>query len=143
VTTALNSITATITEQDWVGKMKAWREATTKSPSGMHLGHHKALLQEFPIPDATGISTESKRQQLLKGQIDMSNYAIVHTYSYIRWRKVATFMIRKDPKSSKIHRLRVIHLYEEDLNLLLGVKWRSLTNHCIEDNSAAYQAETR
>jgi hypothetical protein len=43
------------------------------------------------------------------------------------WRKVATFMIRKDPNSSKIHRLRVIHLYDADLSLLLGVKWRSLT----------------
>jgi hypothetical protein len=43
-------------------------------------------------------------------------------------------MIRKDSNSSKIHRLRVIHFYEAGLNLLLGVKWRSLVHHCI-DNS--------
>jgi hypothetical protein len=46
---------------------------------------------------------------------------------------VATFMIRKDFNSSKIHRLMVIHLYEADLNLLLGVKWRSLIHHCIDN----------
>ena len=43
-------------------------------------------------------------------------------------------MIRKDADSSRIHRLRVIHLYEADFNLLLGVKWRSLIHHCL-DNS--------
>jgi hypothetical protein len=41
-------------------------------------------------------------------------------------------MIRKDSDSSKVHRLRVIHLYEADLNLLLGVKWRSLIHHCTD-----------
>jgi hypothetical protein len=49
-------------------------------------------------------------------------------------------MIRKDPHSSKIHRLKVIHLYEADLNLLLGVKWRSLTHHCI-DNSLLHPGQ--
>ena len=77
---------------------------------------------------------EFKRQTLLQGQLDLLNYAIRHSYTYNRWLKVATFMIRKESNSSKIHRLRVIHLYEADLNLLLGVKWRSLVHHCI-DNS--------
>jgi hypothetical protein len=67
-------------------------------------------------------------------QLDLLNYAIQHSYTYNRWRKAATFMIRKDSNSSKIHRLRVIHLYEAGLNLLLGVKWRSLIHHCT-DNS--------
>jgi hypothetical protein len=50
------------------------------------------------------------------------------------WHRVATIMIQKDPQSSKIHRVRVIHLYEADLNLLLGVKWRSLIHHCIDSH---------
>ncbi len=37
------SIQPTITEQEFVGKLKAWRESTTTSPSGLHLGHYKAL----------------------------------------------------------------------------------------------------
>jgi hypothetical protein len=76
----------------------------------------------------------SKRKQLLQGQLDLLNYAIRHSYSYKRWHKVATFMIRKDPQASKIHRLRVIHMCEADLNLLLGVKWRSLTHHCMDND---------
>ena len=32
-------------------------------------------------------------------------------------------MIYKEPGNVKIHRLRVIHLFENDLNFLLGIKW--------------------
>jgi hypothetical protein len=117
--------------------MTVWRESTTTSPSGMHLGHHKASIKEFPISEANSPrelqTTESMRQHLLRGQLNLLNYAIKHSYCYERWKKVVTFMIRKDQNSSRIHRPRVIHLYEADLNLLLGVKWRSLTHHCIDN----------
>jgi hypothetical protein len=35
-------------------------------------------------------------------------------------------MIHKSPGDYRIHRLRVIHIYEADYNLLLSVKYRSL-----------------
>jgi hypothetical protein len=38
-------------------------------------------------------------------------------------------MIQKEPGNNKIHRLRVIHIYEADLNGLLGVKWRKELLH--------------
>ena len=41
-------------------------------------------------------------------------------------------MIQKEPGNSKIHRLRVIHIYEADYNLILGLKWRELM-HAAED----------
>ena len=34
-------------------------------------------------------------------------------------------MILKEENSIKIHRLRVIHLVEADLNFILGAKWRA------------------
>ena len=34
----------TITDEEFVGKLKVWKETTTTSPSGAHLGHHKALI---------------------------------------------------------------------------------------------------
>ena len=43
-------------------------------------------------------------------------------------------MIEKDPGCPKINRLRVIHLYECDLNLMLGISFRKLQRHC-EDNN--------
>ena len=54
----------------------------------------------------------------------MINYAIEHKYSYERWKHVVNQMIYKDPGNTEIHRIRVIHLYECDLNFILGCKWR-------------------
>ena len=42
-TVKLNKFPAIITPQEWEDKIKIWDERTTTSPSGLHLGHHKAL----------------------------------------------------------------------------------------------------
>jgi hypothetical protein len=84
VSTALNSISSAVTAKEWLGKMTMWRESTTTSPSGMHLGHHKALRKGFPVSDENSPpelqTTESMRQHLRKGQLDLLNYAIKHSY---------------------------------------------------------------
>ena len=43
------------------------------------------------------------------------------------------FTRTENSENHKIHRLRVIHLYEADYNLVLGVKWRDPLHHA-EDN---------
>jgi hypothetical protein len=55
--------------------------------------------------------------------------AIKNHYTYHRWHKVVNFLLAKEPGSPLCHMLRVIHLYEADLNLLIGVKWRQLVHH--------------
>jgi len=141
--TDLDSIPATITKAEWVGKMKVWNEATTTSPSGLHLGHHKCLIREIDIPQEGSASDkvieeleelESHREKMLAAQITLINHAITRKHVFERWKKVANFMIFKEPGNTKIHRLRVIHLYEADLNLILGVKWRALTHHGIDNH---------
>jgi hypothetical protein len=42
---------------------------------------------------------------------------------------VVNFLLAKEPGSLQCHKLRVIHLYEADLNLLIGVKWQQLVHH--------------
>jgi hypothetical protein len=109
--------------------MKAWRETTSTSPSGMHLGHHRALIKEFEDE-----KLETMRQELLQSQVDLMNLAMKHQYSYQRWQTVVNVMLLKEPGNTKVHRLRVIHIYEADLNLMLAVKWRQLIHHAM-DNS--------
>ena len=113
-----------VTEEEFRGKMKAWRETTTTSPSGRHLGHYKSL---FAIIDRS--LDEDEREQLQQIQKDIMtcylgviNYAIKHRYSLERWRTIMNNMIYKEPGNVKIHRLRVIHIYEADLALMWGVK---------------------
>jgi hypothetical protein len=38
-------------------------------------------------------------------------------------------MILKEANKHRIHRLRVLHLFEADYNLILGVKWGQLMRH--------------
>ena len=73
-----------------------------------------------------GKALESKRKDLIRAQVSMINYALQHSYSYKRWKQVVNVMIEKEPGNSKVHRLRVIHIYEADYNFLLQAKWRSL-----------------
>ena len=96
-----------VTAEEFRGKMKAWRESTTTSPSGRHLGHYKSL---FTTIDRS--LDEEEREQLQQIQKDIMNcylgvinYAIKHRYSLERWRMIMNNMIYKEPGNVKIHRL--------------------------------------
>jgi hypothetical protein len=54
-------------------------------------------------------------------------------YTYERWHNVVNFCLAKEPGIPRCHKLRVIHLYEADLNTLIGIKWRQLIHH-VNDN---------
>ena len=126
----------TITEQDFVGKLRVWRESTTTSPSGLHLGHYKALCarhrySDIDDEDLTEDQVVEKQelnmmqQQLLELHLNLLNYALSRGYSYRRWQTIANTILFKDNDNVKIHRTRVIHIYEADFNLALGLKWRA------------------
>jgi hypothetical protein len=119
--------------------MKSWKETTSTSPSGMHLGHHKTLIKQFH-PDNPPANTppallelESQRLDVIQAQVDLLNLAIKNQYTYERWHNVVNFLLAKEPGIPRCHKLRVIHLYEVDLNALIGIKWRQLIHH-VTDN---------
>jgi hypothetical protein len=117
----LKQIPNNITFEEFCNGFKVWRERTTTSPSGRHLGHYKLLLrlQIFDKED-NDINLSMKLMHLY--------YKITAISAYLgtplkRWKNVSTCMIQKDKNSTKINRLRVIHLYEADYNLILKIVW--------------------
>ena len=129
--------TATISDADFTGKLRVWKESTTTSPSGSHLGHYKALISKhaysYVQDDDEGTENDVKltelRDELNHMQtairqlhLQLINYALERGYSFLRWQKVANSILFKEPNNIKIHRTRVIHLYEADYNLVLGLK---------------------
>jgi hypothetical protein len=137
----------TVSLEEFQGKLQAWRESTTTSPSGMHLGHYKALFAKHkysnvpPLdPHLQGKMTRKQRntndnllskqntttmQQFLANlHLSLLNYALERGYTFRRWQSIANTILFKDPGNVKIHRTRVIHIYEADFNLMLGIKWR-------------------
>ncbi len=132
--------TPSITEQDYTGKLRVWKESTSTSPSGLHLGHYKVMLSRHAysaLESETEEENEKKHRwnhmqsSLLRLHVQMMNYALERGYAYQRWRTVVNTILFKDADNVRIHRTRVIHIYEADYNLMLGIKWRK----------ALYQAE--
>ena len=137
-TAEIDNIAHEMTLQEFRGKIKVWRENTTTSPSGRHLGRYKALfcdIQEAKSGDSDeDISITTKQEQLAALILAVINYCIRNTYVLNRWKTVVNVMIFKDPGNFKIHRLRVIHIYEADFNLILAVKWRQMLHKANNDN---------
>jgi hypothetical protein len=79
------------------------------------------------------MSINAKREAIPQFHIDLVNYVVSKQYTLDRWLKIVNVMLLKEPGNMKVHRLRVIHLYEADLTMLLGIKWRQLAHHVIDN----------
>lgn len=100
-----------ITESEFWNGFKKWREATSTSPSGRHLGHYKVLL----IPDGNDdlydndIINPSIIIKTVHFQLAMA--AVRAGTTLDRWYNSSTLMLEKQPGISRIDKLRVIHRF--------------------------------
>jgi hypothetical protein len=123
-----------ITKEKMMDKYTRWKERTSTSPSGRHLGHFHALFRPLKAKDDEDRDRlEGKRTDIIELHANMLQTAYENEHVYQRWEYILTCMLGKDSGIPRIHRLRVIHLYECDLNLLFSIFFRELDQHC-EDN---------
>jgi hypothetical protein len=109
-----------------VNGLKKWKENTSTSPSGKHLGIYKSFVNaltynigtEAELTETT-ISLPSIAQKGLTIQHLLINLAIQHKHTYHQWTKVHNIFIKKLPGVPLLDKLRVIHIYEADWNLIL------------------------
>jgi hypothetical protein len=90
-----------ISEEDVSKGFGTWKESTSTSPSGRHLGHYKAIIKQ-PV--------------LLKCLTQFMNIAIQSGIAVPRWSNAVNVLIEKDPGKPRINHLRIIHLFEADFN---------------------------
>ena len=128
-----DTISPTISKDEFRGKVMSWKERTTTSPSGRHLGRYKALFARGPLENKQenfhslpGASLEKKQEAIASLLLSVINYCLRHQHVLPRWKTVVNVMIFKESRNYKIHRLRVIHIYEADFNMILALKWRRL-----------------
>jgi hypothetical protein len=100
--TEREEIPTEITTEHITKGFKTWKEMTTTSPSGGHLGHCPVLLQ--------------CRHAFL-------NIAINQGIAIPRRSKATNILIEKDSGTPNINRLRIIHLLEADFNFFLKLQW--------------------
>jgi hypothetical protein len=114
------NISAKISMEDFVSAINVWNENTSTSPSGRHLGHYKLLVnvyQDKTSPPAL----QEKAAAILRLIVSLVNLASTKGFTLDRWKTVINVMIYKKPGVYLIDRLRVIHLFEADYNLVIGL----------------------
>ena len=115
------------------------------SPSGIDLGHYKALINphSLDLDSEEGEELETRRKKIISAHVSLINYAMRHRFTYERWKTIMNVMIQKEPGNNKIHRLRVIHIYEADFNELIGIKWRELLHQVTQALSLIHISSPR
>jgi hypothetical protein len=92
-----------------------WREDTTTSPSGRHIGLYKASIPE-----------QESEYNIFETVASLYNACSTGHYILQRWLTVHCLMLEKIPGTPRLDKLRVIQIFEADFNLamdnLLGRK---------------------
>ena len=52
----------TITEHEYISKLRVWKESTSTSPSGLHLEHYKALIARHAYSDIDNAEDELRAE---------------------------------------------------------------------------------
>jgi hypothetical protein len=114
------------------------------SPSGRHLGRYKCLFKNDGYTDFTDEDPDPNNK-ILGVYYNVATAALQWGISLQRWKNSITTMIEKQPGFPQINKLRVIHLYEADYNLILKIIWaRRLVWHAHDlDKLNAAQAGSR
>lgn len=97
---SVTPVITTITPEQFIATVKDWKESTSTSISGRHLGHYRtAILDE----DVARLHT------------NLLNLPITHGFAPERWTHSVTPLIEKDSERPYLTRLWVIlHLFEAD-----------------------------
>jgi hypothetical protein len=131
----LGQIQKEITTDDFYSGFKSWKESTSMSPSGRHLGHYKAIIDDPEIKKMKKNPEYVSHCKLafLELFTKLVNIPVHNGFVPDRWCKSITVMIEKDPGSPRIEQLHIIHLFEADYNFSLKLLWGQQMVHWGED----------
>jgi hypothetical protein len=122
-TPSLPTINDAMSEHDIRQGFRKWKEGTSTSRD-RHLGLYKALMAyEIQTYDSDRNEIPKVSTRVYQVIADVINAAKSQGHVLQRWKHVTNVMLEKIPGKPRIDKLRVIHLFEADLNLYLGILW--------------------
>ena len=118
----LKELSDKITYEEFNLAMKKWDERTTTSPSGRHLGHYKILQRLKVSTNEQGIK-QNISEKILNVYYQVMSIVTNLGGTLTRWCQVTTCMIEKIKGNPRLDKLRIIHLYEADYNIISKIIW--------------------
>jgi hypothetical protein len=100
-------ISALVTSEDFKSFFATWKEGTSTSPSGKHLGHHKALLSPA-FADDDRLTASANR--IIEAHVTLLNIAASHGRPMERWKQIVSVMIEKKAGNCQLNKLRTMQL---------------------------------
>jgi hypothetical protein len=126
-----------ISDDDFIDGFKKWKESTSTSPLGRHLGHYKVIITDLDLqwqmPEKSHL--REWETNFVEYLVKLLNIPIRYGFAPKRWCTSIMVMIEKDPGSPRIEHLRVFHLYEANYNLCLKLLWGKRMVYQGEDNN--------
>jgi len=110
--THTQDIDINISIEDFITFFKCRKEKTSSAFSGRHLGHYKSITIAAQLGETTFAET----------LVHVINSSIASQTPLHRWQHSAQVMIEKG-KGNFIEHLRIIQLFEADLNFVLHLIW--------------------
>jgi len=108
---------------DLVAGFSKWPENTLTSPSGRHLGHYRALLYDTTETGADGDDDTQESRPLFRILQRMINIPLLTSLPPSRWLSATSVCIEKEPNNPSTDKIRIIHLFEADLNFVWKILW--------------------
>jgi Reverse transcriptase (RNA-dependent DNA polymerase) len=108
----------TITPEDLFRMIKSQKESVASSPSGIHYGHYKTLTAPVPGKEEEKEKYKKIQETLLLLISRIITLCISKGIALDRWRQVISVMIPKEEGNLLASKLRTIHLFEGDYQLL-------------------------
>ena len=139
-----------ITFKQFIARIRNWKKQTNISPSGRHLGVYKALLvactnfsNKFTIDydHELQIDCQGKSERILKIMHGLVQMSANHGFYLHHWEKVFNIMIYKTPGCIDLEKLRVLHLFEAGMNLMIGIIFGRQAMHHITDNKLYHKGQ--
>jgi hypothetical protein len=141
-------IEATVSFDAFIASFFHWNEQTSTSPSGRHLGLYKSLVtahfdsgREFQDCDDDGPSIKHKATAVLHAIHQIAAGTAQRGLYLTRWIFVVNAMIYKKAGVLELDELRVIHLFEADFNLLVGLIFGRRTVHNAVDHQLLHPSQ--
>jgi ribonuclease HI len=120
----------TISKEEILHVFRHWRESTSTSASGKHLGHYRVFATNPKVLEPNNQDKMNDPQILLHFVYVLLNHSLKTGKPLRRWLKAISVMLEKIPGLPLPAKLRIIHLFEADYGLAGRIIWaqRMMTN---------------